>query len=102
MIRRPTRLRSLPDVPTFTEAGLPGYEVKSWQGVLAPARTPSAIVDKLSQEIARILRMPEVRDNLLTMGADPFVSTSSQFAALIKADLVRYAKLIKDANIKLE
>jgi tripartite-type tricarboxylate transporter receptor subunit TctC len=97
-----TRLRSLPDVPTFTQGGLPGYDVKSWQGILAPARTPKPIIDKLSQEIARILQMPDMRENLLTMGADPFVSTPQQLAALIKVDLVRYAKLIKDANIKLE
>ena len=97
-----TRLRSLPDVPTFTQAGLPGYDVKSWQGILAPAKTPKAVIDKLSLEVARILRMPEVRDNLLVMGADPFVSTPQQFSELIKADLVKYAKLIKDAKIKLE
>jgi tripartite-type tricarboxylate transporter receptor subunit TctC len=97
-----TRLRSLPDVPTFTQAGLPGYEVKSWQGIMAPAKTPKPIVEKLSQELARILQMPDVAETLLTMGADPFVSTSQQFAALIKTDLVRYAKLIKAAHIKLD
>jgi tripartite-type tricarboxylate transporter receptor subunit TctC len=97
-----TRLPSLPDVPTFTQGGLPGYEVKSWQGILAPAKTPKPIIDKLSQEIARILQMPDVSETLLTMGADPFVSTPQQFAALIKVDLVRYAKLIRTANIKLE
>ena len=97
-----TRLIALPDVPTFTEAGLPGFEVKSWQGVLAPAKTPKAIIDKLSLEYARILRTPELRDTLLRMGADPLVGSAEQFAALIKADLVRYAKLIRDAKIKLE
>jgi tripartite-type tricarboxylate transporter receptor subunit TctC len=96
------RLRLLPDVPTFTQAGLPGYEVKSWQGILAPARTPKPIIDKLSQELARILQTPDVSETLITMGADPLVSTPQAFAALIKVDLVRYAKLIKDANIKLE
>ena len=93
---------SLAEVPTFMEAGLPGYEVRSWQGILAPARTPQAVIDRLSQEIARILRTPEVRDNLLTMGAEPFISTPRQFGALIKADMAKYAKLIRDANIKLE
>jgi tripartite-type tricarboxylate transporter receptor subunit TctC len=97
-----SRLRSLPDVPTFTQAGMPGYDVKSWQGILAPARTPKPIIDKLSLELARILRTPEFSENLLTLGADPFVSTPQQFAELIKVDLVRYAKLIKAANIKLE
>ena len=97
-----TRLLSLPDVPTFTQAGLPGFDVKSWQGILAPAKTPPAVIDKLSREIGRILRAPEVRDTLLVMGADPLVSTPQQFSALIKADLVKYAKLIKDAKIRLE
>jgi tripartite-type tricarboxylate transporter receptor subunit TctC len=97
-----TRLRSLPDVPTFTQAGLPGYDVKSWQGILAPAKTPKAIIDKLSQELARILRTPDISETLLTMGAEPFISTPQAFAALIKTDLVRYAKLIKQANIKLD
>jgi len=96
------RLRSLPDVPTFTQGGLPGYDVRSWQGILAPVKTPKAIIDKLSREIARILQLPDVSDNLLTLGADPFISTPQQFAALIKVDLVRYAKLIRDANIKLD
>ncbi len=97
-----TRLRSLPDVPTFTQGGLPGYDVKSWQGLLAPARTPKPLIDKLSQEIARILRTPDFSENLLTLGAEPFISTPQQFAALMKVDLARYAKLIKNANIKLE
>ena len=96
------RLQSLPEVPTFTQAGLPGYEVKSWQGLLAPAHTPKSIIDKVSLEVARTLRLPEVRDNLLTMGADPLVSTPQQFSELIRVDLVRYAKLIRDAKIKLE
>ncbi|HEX2825018.1 MAG TPA: tripartite tricarboxylate transporter substrate binding protein [Burkholderiales bacterium] len=97
-----TRLKSLPDVPTFTQAGLPGYEVRSWQALLAPARTPKPIIDKLSHEIGRILQMPDVRDTLVTMGADPYVSNPQEVAALIKRDLVRYSKLIKSANIKLE
>ena len=96
------RLRSLPDVPTFTQSGFPGYEVKSWQGILAPAKTPKPIIDKLSQELSRIIQTPEVAENLITMGADPFVGNAQAFAALIKADLARYAKLIKAANIKLE
>jgi tripartite-type tricarboxylate transporter receptor subunit TctC len=97
-----SRSLSLPEVPTFTEAGLPGYEVKSWQGILAPARTPQAVIDRLSQEIARILRTPGVRDNLLTMGADPFINTSQQFGALIKEEIAKYAKVIRETNIKIE
>ena len=96
------RLRSLPDTPTFTESGLPGYDVRSWQGMLAPARTPPAIIDRFSRELASIVRTPEFTETLVTLGADPFISTPQQFADLIKVDLERYAKLIKRANIKLE
>ncbi len=101
-ISGPTRLVSLPEVPTFTEGGLPGYDVKSWQGILAPAKTPQILIDKLSREFARILHTPEVRNNLLVMGADAFVSTPQQFSELIQRDLGRYAKLISDAKIRLE
>jgi tripartite-type tricarboxylate transporter receptor subunit TctC len=96
------RLVGLPDTPTFTQAGLPGYEVRSWQGVLAPAKTPKAIIDKISQAIAQILSTPEVAETLVTLGADPLVGGPQDFAAIIKRDLVRYAKLIKAANIRLE
>ena len=96
------RLVALPDVPTFTEAGLPGYEVKSWQGILAPAGTPKAIIDQLSREITGILNTPEMKEQLLAMGADALPGGPQQFAALIKTDLARYAKLIQQASIKLE
>ncbi len=96
------RLTALPEVPTFTESGVPGFEVKSWQGVMAPAKTPKTLIHKLSLEYARILRTPELSDTLLKMGADPLIGSAEQFAALIKVDLVRYAKLIQDAKIKLE
>ena len=96
------RLRALPEVPTFAEAGLPGFSGNSWQGVMAPAKTSTTIIDKLSAEYARILRQAEVRDTLQKMGAEPMPGSLGQFAALIKTDLLRYAKLIKDAKIRLE
>ena len=96
------RLVSLPEVPTFAEGGLPGYEIKSWQGILAPAGTPKAIIDRLSQEITRALNTPEMTEQLLAMGADPLPGGPPQFAALIKTDLARYAKLVRQANIRLE
>lgn len=96
------RLVSLPDVPTFAEAGLPGYDGRSWQGMMAPAKTPKPIIDKVAQEVARIMRIPEVRDNFINMGADPFVIGPQEFAELIKTELARYAKLIKDAKIRLD
>jgi tripartite-type tricarboxylate transporter receptor subunit TctC len=96
------RLISLPEVPTFAEAGVSGFSGNSWQGVMAPANTPRVIIDKLAAEYVRILRLPEVKDTLQRMGADPMPGSPEQFSALIKTDLVRYAKLIKDAKIRLE
>ncbi len=97
-----TRVSVLPQVPTFTEAGVPGFDVKNWFGVVAPAGTPKAIVDKLSAEIAKILAMPDTRAKLASQGGEPFISTPEQFAALMKADMAMFAKIIKSANIKLE
>jgi len=96
------RMSALPQVPTFTEAGLPNMDIKQWYGVLAPAGTPRAIIDKLANEIARILAMPDVQAKLAQQGADPLITTPDQFAAQMRADLARYAKTIKTANIKLE
>ena len=96
------RLAALPEVPTFTEAGVPGLEMKNWYGILAPAGTSRAIIDKLSSEIAKILAMPDVKARLDSLGAEPFVSTPDRFAELMKADSARFGKIIKAANIKLE
>ncbi len=92
----------LPQVPTFTEAGLPGFEASLWQGVLAPAGTPRGVIDRLSVEIAKILAMPEIKEKMASQGTEPFASTPEQFGALLKSDLARYTKIIKSANIKLE
>ncbi len=97
-----TRLSSLPQVPTFTESGLPGFSAKTWYGVLAPAGTPKPIINKLSGEIAKILAMPDIKQKLAAQGFEPFISTPEEFAALIKADLAKYAKIIKAANIKAD
>ena len=97
-----TRLAALPQVPTFSEAGLPGFDATNWFGILAPSGTPKEIVEKLSAEIARILAIPDIRTTLTSQGMDPLVSTPDQFAARIKADIARYAKVIKDANIKTD
>ena len=96
------RLVALPAVLTFNEAGLPDFQVGYWNGVLAPAGVPKAILDKLSSEIAKIVVMPDVKEKLASQGMDPFISTPEQFAALMKADMLRYAKIIKTANIKTE
>lgn len=97
-----SRLTALPGVMTFTEAGLHGFSAGTWFGILAPVATPRAIIDKYSAEIARILSLPELKEKLDSQGAAPFASTPEQFAALIRSELVRYAKIIKAADIKLD
>ena len=97
-----SRLATLPQVPTFTQAGLPGYDVKVWFGILAPAATPKAIVDRLASEFASVMAMPDFKDSLASQGMEPFISTPEQFGALIKTDMSKYAKVIKTANIKLD
>jgi tripartite-type tricarboxylate transporter receptor subunit TctC len=101
-IARETRLPGLPQVPTFAEAGLPGFDPKSWQGILAPAGTPKAIIDKLAGEIARMIAQREVIEKLGAQGTEPYYLGPEQFAALMNADSARLAKVIKAANIKLD
>jgi tripartite-type tricarboxylate transporter receptor subunit TctC len=96
------RLALMPNVPTFTEAGLPGFGMKSWLGILAPAHTPRDIVLKLNGDFAKVLAMPEVRDKLLGQGQLPYVLTPDQFATVMKDDTAEFARVIKAANIKLD
>ena len=96
------RVPALPQVPTFTEAGVSGLDVNPWFCVLAPAGTPKAIIAKLSIEIARIVALPEVQDYLAKQGMNPFSSTPVQLAALMKTDMAKWAKVITAANIKLD
>lgn len=97
-----SRIAALPQMPTFTEAGLPGFDVKTWNGVLAPAGTPRAIVDKLSGEIAAILGKAEVREKLNSLGMSTMISTPEQFGALIASDLALYRKVVKSAHIRID
>jgi len=94
------RASSLPDVPTMQEAGIAGFDISQWQGVLAPAGTSRAIVEKLNAGIRKALAAPDVRERLVTQGGNEIVTGSPEdFAALIKSDLRQYAKLIRDAKI---
>jgi tripartite-type tricarboxylate transporter receptor subunit TctC len=97
-----TRMTALPEVPTFAEAGLPGFEARTWYGVLAPRDTPKPIIDKLSAEIAKALSQPDVQEKLIAGGQLPFISSPEKFGALMKADMARYEKIIKTANVKGE
>ena len=96
------RTVALPDVPTVAESGLPGFEVSNWIGLFAPVGTPPEIVAKLNAEVQKIMRSPDVQKRLEAEGARFIPTTPEQFAAFQKDELVKWAKIIKDANIKAE
>jgi tripartite-type tricarboxylate transporter receptor subunit TctC len=96
------RSAALPDVPTITEAGVPGADFISWNGVHVPARTPRATITKLNAEFDRLLKLPEVRERMQTLGLDPVGGTPEAFAAFVKADIARWAKVIKESGIRVE
>ena len=97
------RASQLPDLPTMDQLGLKGFEVSSWQGILAPSGTPKSVVDRLYAETAKALKMPDVVERLGTQGGNELIgSTPAQFAALIKDEIVKYGKVIKEAGIRIE
>jgi len=97
-----TRLAALPAVPTVIEAGLRGYEVSLWMGILAPARTPAAIVSRLHRELVAILGTAGIKDALVAQGVEPRPSTPADFAAYIRAEIAKYRKVVKTAGIVAE
>lgn len=97
-----TPLPALPDIPSFAKAGLPGFDMNSWQGIFVPAGTPKAVIDRLSTEIAKVLNTPDVREKLASQGQDPFISTPEQFDAMLRRDRDKYDAIIRTANIKLD
>lgn len=96
------RITAAPDVPTFEEAGLAGYEAIGWFGAVAPAGTPSQIVSRLNQEIRNALSAPEVRERALSAGAEPFPTTPEEFAAIIREETKKWGEVVKTAGIKLQ
>ena len=99
-VTSPQRLAAFPDVPTFQESGVPGLTFEHWWGVMAPARTPAPVIEKLRSEIVKALDSAEVRERFVTLALQPRTSTPDQFRALIESDLARWAKVVRDAGIK--
>ena len=97
-----TRARLMPDVPTVSEAGVPGFEVDSWHGMLAPAKVPREIIMRLNREIVAILGKPEVRDALLSEGGEITPGTPEEFAAFLQSEVVKWAKVVKQSGITPE
>ncbi len=101
-VMSPKRTPELPDVPTLTEAGLPGVEMTTWYGLFVTAGTPKDVVNRLYSETMKVLQLPDVQKRLVGLGGEPGNATQEQFTALVKADYDRFGRLIKDANVKLE
>ncbi len=96
------RWQGAPDIPTMSEAGLAGFEVNSWYGLLAPAGTPREIVLRLNSEVSRSLREPDARERLYSIGAEPMSNTPEEYAAYINAEMAKWSKVIKAAGIRVD
>jgi tripartite-type tricarboxylate transporter receptor subunit TctC len=92
----------LPEIPTVAESGVPGFESIAWYGVVAPAGTPRDIIAKLNAEMARILNLPDIKQRLIEMGSPPVAGTPDQFGALIKSEIVKWGKVVKQAHVSLD
>ncbi|MGZ5095692.1 MAG: Bug family tripartite tricarboxylate transporter substrate binding protein [Burkholderiales bacterium] len=97
-----TRLAVFPEVPTIAEAGVPGYEATQWYGLLAPAGTAKAVIDKLNRELVKGLKTKHMQERLAADGSEPFASTPEEFMSFIKEEIVRWAPVIKAADIRAD
>ena len=96
------RTKLAPELPTIAESGLPGFDISTWFGIFVPAGTPRPVVDRLHAEFTRALAAPDVREKMLALGAEPVGSTPEQFAAYVKAEAAKYAKLVKTSGAKVD
>ena len=96
------RSPAAPEVPTIAESGLPGYDASNWYGIVVQAKTPAAIVKKLHAEITRAVAAPDVRERMLSQGMDPTTTSPEQFAAYMRSEIAKWAKVVKAAGVKVE
>jgi tripartite-type tricarboxylate transporter receptor subunit TctC len=96
------RAQVLPDLPTIAEAGVPGYENSTWSAIAAPARTPQPIVRRLNMEIGRILQLPDVQERYAASGSTITGGAPEDMHAVLKKELAKYGKLVKDAGLRTE
>ena len=98
-VSSPRRALALPEVPTMAEAGVPGFNVVSWNGVHVPSKTPPAVIEKLNAEILRALKQKDVLDRMLSLGYEPAGTSPQEFDVLVRADIARWAKVIRESDI---
>jgi tripartite-type tricarboxylate transporter receptor subunit TctC len=96
------RSPAAPELPTVAEQGLPGYEVVSWFGIIAPAGTPADIVKRLNEDVRRVLVVPEFQERLKDEGGRSLAMTPEEFTAFIRSEAVRWAKIVRDVGAKLD
>ena len=96
------RSAALPEVPSIAEAGVAGYEAIEWNGVVAPAGTPQAVIARLHQALAKALALSEVRERILALGADPVGSSPDEFGAFIRKEIATWSKVIREVGITVE
>jgi tripartite-type tricarboxylate transporter receptor subunit TctC len=96
------RALSLPELPTMAEAGVPGYDVTSWNGILAPAATPKDIVGRLNAELNKIIAAPAMRDRMIGLGYEPVGGPPEKFNEFIRAELAKWAPVVKAANVRVD
>ena len=101
-VTTPKRSTALPNVPTIAEAGVPGFDVTNWQGVFAPAGTPPQIVEKLSAEIQKIAKEPEIHARLIDLGFEPVSGSAAELGALVQENTTKWAKVIKQSDIAVD
>ena len=101
-VTTPQRWPGTPELPTMQEAGVPGFAITQWYGLLAPAKTPQPIIARLNQEIARILHQPDVKEKLAADGADAVGNKPEEFGAHIRSEIAKYGKLVKQIGLKAE
>lgn len=101
-VSSPKRSRSAPDVPTIIEAGVPGYDFTSWNGVHVPAGTPKPLINRIHTELVKVVGMPDVKEKMFSLGMDVAGSTPDELGALVKSDIAKWSKVIREAGVRVE
>ncbi len=96
------RSRVAEDIPTLAQSGVPGYDANAWFGVFAPVGTPAVVITRLHAEISRIVRVPEIRDRFLALGAEPVGSTPDQFAAFFRSEVAKWGKVVRESGAQID